>query len=234
MRWPQCYDEAKEVWIMSFSKFFPIYDKLSVQEQDLLDRSVSLRCVKQGTLVQGDRSECMGLLLIRSGQLRVYMTSDEGKEITLYRLFDRDLCLFSASCIMNSIQFDMMITAEKDTEFWLVPPYIYKGIMERNAAVSNYTTQLMASRFTDVMWVIEQVLWKSMDKRLARFLLEESVIEGTQLLKITHETIASHLGSAREVVTRMLKYFQSEGMVQLTRGTVTLVDMEKLESLDEE
>ena len=219
---------------MSFSKFFPIYDKLSVQEQDLLTRSVSLRCVKQGTLVQGDRSECMGLLLIRSGQLRVYMTSDEGKEITLYRLFDRDLCLFSASCIMNSIQFDMMITAEKDTEFWLVPPYIYKGIMERNPAISNYTTQLMASRFTDVMWVIEQVLWKSMDKRLARFLLEESVIEGTHILKITHETIASHLGSAREVVTRMLKYFQSEAMVQLTRGTVTLVDMEKLESLDDE
>ena len=134
---------------------------------------------------------------------------------------------------MNSIQFDITITAEKDTEFWIIPPEYYKGLMEKSAAVANYTNEIMATRFTDVMWLIEQVLWKSFDRRLAHFLIEESAIENSTVLKTTHEIIASHLGSAREVVTRMLKYFQNEGMVKLTRGTIEIIDMDKLEELDE-
>ena len=174
----------------------------------------------------------MGLLLIRSGQLRAFLTSDEGREITLYRLFERDICLFSASCVMNSIQFDITITAEKETEFWVIPPYVYKALVDKSLVVSNFVNQLMATRLTDVMWLVEQIMWKSLDKRLAHFLLEESAIEDSNVLKTTHEIIASHLGSAREVVTRMLKYFQSEGMVKLTRGSIEIQDPEKLEQLD--
>ncbi len=218
---------------MSIAEHFPIYDKLTKQEQELLNQSAVLRKVPQGTLVHGDGSSCIGLLLLRSGQFRAYMTSDEGKEITLYRLFDRDICLFSASCIMTSIQFDIMIAAEKDTEFWAIPPYIFKKLSENNVHVANYTNQLMSTRFTDVMWLVEQIMWKSFDKRLAAFLLEECSLEGTEKLQITHEKIAAHLGSAREVVTRMLKHFQSEGMVTLTRGTITLIDWNKLEDLAE-
>ena len=218
---------------MSIAEHFPIYDQLTKAEQELLEQSAVLRKVPQGTLVHGDGSSCIGLLLIRSGQFRAYMTSEEGKEITLYRLFDRDICLFSASCIMTSIQFDIMIAAEKDTEFWAVPPYIFKKLTESNVRMANYANQLMATRFTDVMWLVEQIMWKSFDKRLAAFLLEECNLEGTQKLQITHENIAAHLGSAREVVTRMLKHFQTEGMVALTRGTITITDPDKLEILAE-
>ena len=216
---------------MSFSEYFPIYNKLPAQDQTALTKAASLRTVPKGTLLHNGAGDCMGLLLIRSGQLRAYITSDEGKELTIYRLFSRDICLLSASCMMNSLQFDIQITAEKDTEFWLIPPHIYKEIMERDAALANFTNQLMATRFTDVMWLVEQIMWKSFDKRLAQFLLEESLIEESQVLKITHESIANHMGTAREVVTRMLKYFQSEEMVQLTRGTITLLDTKKLEML---
>ena len=174
----------------------------------------------------------MGILVIREGQLRAYLTSDEGREITLYRLFSRDICLFSASCVMNSIQFEITITAEKETEFWIIPPYIYKNLMDNSLAFSNYSNQLMATRFTDVMWLMEQIQWKSFDKRLAHFLLEECSIEQTSVLRITHEKIAAHLGTAREVVTRMLKYFQAEGMVLLTRGAIEILDEEKLEELE--
>ncbi len=215
---------------MSFSQYFPVYHKLPPQEQAILSQVAVLRTVSKGTVVHSG-SDCSGLLLIRSGQLRAYITSSEGKELTVYRLFERDMCLFSASCIMQSIQFDIIITAEKDTEFWLIPPMIYKEIMERNVTLSNFTNELMATRFTDVMWLIEQVMWKSFDKRLAQFLLEESAIENSSVLNITHETIASHLGTAREVVTRMLKYFQTEGMLTLSRGTISLLDTEKLEML---
>ena len=105
--------------------------------------------------------------------------------------------------------------------------------MEENAAVANYTNQLMSSRFTDVMWLMEQIMWKSFDKRLAAFLIEESALEETTQLKITHETIAAHLGTAREVVTRMLKYFQTEGVVQLSRGTVEITNLHRLSLLSE-
>jgi len=216
---------------MSISQYFPVYSKLSANEQALLTQSASLRTVSQGTLIHGGGADCMGLLLIRSGQLRAYITSEEGKEITIYRLFEQDICLFSASCMMSSIQFDILITAEKDTEFWVVPTSVYKQLTEQNLAVSNYTTQIMATRFTDVMWLIEQIMWKSFDRRLATFLLEESILEGTKALKITHEKIASHLGSAREVVTRMLKYFQTENMVRLTRGTIQILDSEKWDEI---
>ena len=218
---------------MPIAEHFPIYNKLTKAEQEMLDQYAVLRKVPQGTLVHGDGSSCIGLLLLRSGQFRAYMTSPEGKEITLYRLFDQDICLFTASCIMTSIQFDIMIAAEKDTEFWAIPPYIFKKLTENNVHVANYTNQLMSSRFTDVMWLIEQIMWKSFDKRLAAFLLEETQLEQSSVLKITHEKIAAHMGTAREVVTRMLRYFQGEGMVKLTRGAVELTDPKGLEKLCE-
>jgi len=135
--------------------------------------------------------------------------------------------------MMRSIQFDVTIEAEKDTDLWLIPPEVYQAVMEESAPVANYTNEVMATRFSDVMWLVEQIMWKSMDKRVAAFLLEEVSIEGTNQLKITHETIANHLGSHREVITRMLRYFQSEGMVRLSRGIVEITDARKLEELNE-
>ena len=149
----------------------------------------------------------------------------------MYRLFERDICLFSASCIMNSIQFDITITAEKDTEVLIIPSEIYKKIMDISAPLANYTNEVMASRFSDVMWLIDQVMWKSFDKRLADFLLNETNIEDTDTLKITHEVIGKHLGNPREVVTRMLKYFVNEGLISLSRGTIKIKDKKGLEKI---
>ena len=218
---------------MEFQDYFPVWEKLtSVQQQQLKDSAVS-RTVKKWTVLHNGNLDCTGLLLIRHGQLRAYILSDEGREITLYRLFDRDICLFSASCMMRSIQFEMMIEAEKDTELWIVPAEIYQSIMQESAPVSNFTNEIMATRFSEVIWLMEQIMWKSFDKRLAEFLLEECSLEETNTLKITHETIANHLGTAREVVTRMLRYFQSEGMVKLARGTVEICEERRLQELSD-
>ena len=216
---------------MELQSYFPVWDKLTPAQQERLQGSVASRTVKKGTSLHSGSMDCTGLLLVRQGQLRAYILSDEGREITLYRLFDRDICLFSASCMMRSIQFEVMIEAEKDTELWVIPADIYKGITEESAPAANFTNEIMASRFSEVMWLMEQIMWKSFDKRLAAFLLEESTLEEDNTLKLTHETIANHLGTAREVVTRMLRYFQSEGMVNLARGTVEITDANKLEAL---
>ncbi|HIU07814.1 MAG TPA: Crp/Fnr family transcriptional regulator [Candidatus Limiplasma pullistercoris] len=218
---------------MSFSSFFPVWERLTPQQQATLSGSVLSRRVRRGDVIHQGDADCTGLLLVKSGQLRAFMLSEDGREITLYRLFERDLCLFSASCMMRSIQFDITIQAEKDAELWVIPAETYRQVMEESAPLSNFTNEVMAARFSDVMWLIEQVLWKSFDRRLAAFLLEESAIEGTRTLKITHELIGNHMGNPREVVTRMLRYFQGEGLVRLSRGTVEIVDEIALRGLAE-
>jgi len=218
---------------MDFSSYFPIWDKLTPSQQQTLTDAAFRRTVPKGTVVHNGSLDCTGLFLIRSGQLRAYILSPEGREITIYRLFERDICLFSASCMMNSIQFEIIISTEKDSEFWIIPPEIYKHVMQESAPVANYTSEIMAARFSEVMWLIEQIMWKSVDKRLAAFLLEEASLEGTDRLQLTHETIGNHLGSPREVVTRMLRYFQSEGMVKLARGVVEITDANRLRRLND-
>ena len=187
--------------------------------------------VSQGTVIHNGSMDCTGLLLLEQGQLRSFMLSEEGREITLYRLLDGDICLFSASCMLRSIQFDVTITAQRDTSLWVIPAELYKSIMAQSAPLANFTNEVMADRFSNVMWLLEQVLWKRFDQRLALFLLEERVLEGTDMLKLTHEAIGSHLGNPREVVTRMLRYFQSEGLVELARGTVKITDANGLKEL---
>ncbi len=200
-------------------------------QQASLAQSALRRDVSAGTLLHNGSADCTGLLVVISGQLRAYILSQEGREITLYRLFERDICLFSASCILNSIQFEVTVEAEKNAQLWVIPSESYKRVMQQSAVLANYTNQLMAMRFSEVMWRMEQILWKRQDRRLAAFLLEESALEESSLLRITHDKIANHLGTAREVVTRMLRYLQSEGMVRLSRGAIELTDWDRLRAL---
>ncbi|MBQ4637186.1 MAG: Crp/Fnr family transcriptional regulator [Clostridia bacterium] len=220
---------------MEFSNYFPIWDKLDAHQQEVLRSSALERTAKKGTLIHRGSMDCLGLVIVVSGRLRAYSLSPDGKEVTLYRMLERDTCLLSAACMMSGMQFELMIEAERDTAFYIVPPDVFKNLMNSSAVIANYANELMATRFSEVMWLMEQIMWKSLDKRIAGFLLEESLLEGTKILKITHEQIANHLGSAREVVTRMLKYFQSEGLVRITRGAVEIIDEKRLgDLLDDE
>ena len=218
---------------MEFSEYLPFWDKLTASQKEQISAVVEYHNVKKGTHIHDSSAQCLGLVAVRSGQLRAYILSEDGREITISRLFDYDVSLLSASCVMPDMQFNVMIEAEKDTEFWSIPACLFKNLVDDSLAVSNYSRSLLSSNFSELMWLMEQIMWKSFDKRLASFLLEESAIEGTSSLKITHEKVAKHMGTAREVVTRMLRYFQSEGMVKLTRGGIELCDLNKLNSICE-
>ena len=218
---------------MEYASYFPIWDKLTKQQQEHISGMVEFRSVKKGTQIHDSSAECLGLVIVRSGQLRAYILSEDGREITFGRLFDYDVSLLSASCVLPDLQFNVMIEAEKDTEFWSIPACLFKDLMEESLAVSNYARSLLSSNFSELMWLMEQIMWKSLDKRLAAFLREEMSIEDTAKLKITHEAIANHLGTHREVITRMLRYFQNEGVVRLSRGVIEIADSAKLEELCE-
>jgi len=216
---------------MSFSEYFPIWDKLSGEHKNKILEVAEFREAKKGSILHSGGLECLGLIVVRSGQLRAYILSDEGREISICRFFERDICLLSASCVMPDMQFDITIEAEKDSQFWVVPACLFRNLMDESLPISNYANNLISGHFTELMWLMEQIMWKSIDKRLAAFLLDEIQVEGTSCLNITHEKIGNHLGTAREVVTRMLRYFQNEGMVKLTRGAVEVRDEKKLEAL---
>ena len=107
---------------MDFAEAFPVWNQLSPAQQRTLAASVRERTIPKGTVIHNGTADCLGLILVKTGQLRAYILSDEGREITIYRLFDRDFCLFSASCIMRSIQFDITVEAEKESQVFVIPP----------------------------------------------------------------------------------------------------------------
>ena len=218
---------------MEFSEYLPFWSKLTKEQQERIENVIEFRSVKKGTRIHDSSAECLGLVAIKWGQLRAYILSEDGREVTISRLFEYDVSLLSASCVMPDMQLNVMIEAEKDSEFWSIPACLFKNLVDESIAVSNYSRNLLSGNFSELMWLMEQIMWKSFDKRLAAFLLEEQRLEDSAVLKITHEKIAAHMGTAREVVTRMLRYFQNEGMVKLTRGTIELTDTDKLENLAE-
>lgn len=216
---------------MKIEEYIPFWAKLRSEEQEEIRRRVIVKKVPRGTIVHNGSEDCTGLLIVADGQLRAYTLSEEGKEITLYRMFERDACLFSASCIMNNIQFEVIIETKEDSEIITIPTSVYQNLIHTSLPVANFTNELMAARFSDVMWIMEQILNKSVDVRLAAFLIEEMEITNEKVLRMTHDEIARNLGTAREVITRMLKYFQKEQLVLLARGSVEIVDEKRLYEL---
>ena len=216
---------------MDISGYFPFWDKLTERQRQTLSAAAAPHFFKKGALLHQGAGDCTGLILVLSGQLRVYTVSAEGKELTLYRLFERDLCLFSASCILRGVEFEVVVSAAADTETLVIPTDVYQTLMEESAPVANFTNELTATHFSDVMWLMDQILSKRLDSRLAAFLVEQRALAGSDTLSVTHEQIAGELGSLREVVTRMLSYFQTEELVRLGRGTITLLDMPRLSAL---
>ena len=215
----------------ALNTWIPGWGQLTPAQQTRLSEAARPRAFSAGELIHNGDADCVGLLLVKSGRLRVFILSEDGREITLYRLLPGEICLFSASCMMPQIAFAVTVTAEAPSEVLVLPPDVYKAVMAESAPLANFTNELIAARFSDVMWLIEQILWKSFDRRLAAFLLAEAKLEHSATLHLTHEAIANHMGTAREVVTRMLRYFQGEGWVKLARGTLQLTDEPSLRAL---
>ena len=214
-----------------FAKTFSFWDKLTEAQQDKFCRNTHLILYHKGQNIHGGSGECTGGIFVKSGCIRVYILSDEGKEITLYRLYPGEICMLSASCVLQTITLDVMVDAEMESECYIINGKMFADITKTNVYAENYALNLVASRFSDVMWVMQQILFMSFDKRLAIFLYDEMIKTGDEKIQLTQEQIAKYVGSAREVVSRMLKYFASEGIVSYSRGGVVILDKKKLKQL---
>jgi CRP/FNR family transcriptional regulator len=213
-----------------YSQYFPFWEQLTQDDQDYLcTHSTTVHFDKEQSV--HNNNECSGLFIVKTGRLRLYMLSEEGKEVTLYRLSPGDICMLSASCVLQSITFDVYVDAEEPSECYMIEGCAFNTLSEKIPAVKIYALETAVSRFSDVMWVMQQIVFMSMDKRLAIFLLDESVSTGNSMITLTHEQIARHLGTAREVVSRLLKHFASDGILEVSRKGIVIIDEKKLRSI---
>lgn len=214
-----------------FVKQFSFWPHLSDSEKELVSQHLLVVQHPKGSSLHNGDDHCLGVVLLKSGQLRAYMLSDDGREITLYRLFPGETCVLSASCVLEAITFDVVIDVVEDSQLLVLPSSIFHQLCDSNIYVEAFSYKLATQRFSDVMWAMQQILFMGMDKRLAIFLLDEVAQTGTDQLKITHEQVAKYMGSAREVVSRTLKYFAAEGLVELSRGIIKVLDKQRLRQI---
>ncbi len=210
-------------------KYLTFWDKLEERQKNIIQNNAGEKIFSKGDSIYSADEECLGVLLIKSGVLRVFILSLDGREVTLYRLYPGDICILSASCILNSMNFEVHISADEDTKVLVINIAAFGKITKENVYAENFSLRNAMERFSEIMFAIEEVLFSSVERRLANFLLEEADRVGDNKIKITHDQIAKNIGSAREVVTRMLKVFHDQGLIEQARGRIKILNEKGLE-----
>lgn len=219
-----------EIFEKLCSERFPFWDMLKKEDQSYIYENTYKKIYKKNTTIY-DGSEEGGLIVVNSGCLRVYIISDDDKELTLMRIHKDELCILSASFINEPITFDIFVDAEEDSDCYFISGEAFEKINNKYEQAEIYALENTVDCLSNIMWIMQQVLFMSMDKRLAIFLLDEISRTQTDTVMLTHSLIAKYMGSAREVVSRMLKYFENEGIVELSRRGVKIVDKKRLREL---
>lgn len=206
----------------------PFWSKLSEEEKQMAHDGASIRQYKRGQFIHGGSSDCLGMIYLISGEIRAYVLSEEGREITLFYLYDGSPCVFSASCVISQLTFETLISVERDCTMLIINSGTFALLADKNIHVRCFMYELLTERFSSVMWTMQQIMFMGFDRRLASFLVAEYDRTGKVTIKMTHEQLAQRVSSAREVVARMLKRFDADGLVEVKRGSIRLLDIDAL------
>ena len=206
---------------------FP-WDELSREQKEAMEQGIMKTICGKKTRLHFGGGECAGVQIIEKGRARVFITSPNGGDITLFRLMDGDVSILSAACMLNGMDIELDMEMETDCTVYTIPKKVYKKIYDESGAVKDYTMEMISERFSDIMWLFNQFVFSNVASRLTAALLEHRVLAGSDTLPVTHEALARDAGTAREVVTRLLKQFQADGLVRLTRGKVEIIDAGRL------
>lgn len=173
----------------------------------------------------------MGMIWVLSGSIRTVMVSETGRKAPLFHLREGQMCVPASSCALASVCFALEATAETDSELLIIPEAVYAGAERENIYVQNFSYRMMADRLADLSESMRQLLFLSLEQRLATYLLEESRQRKSSVLLLTQEQAAESIGSAREAVSRCLKKLKEKGLVDVERGRVELLDKKGLYEL---
>lgn len=207
---------------------FSFWEHLSEEEKNTMLQSLRPLSYPAGQVIYSGESDCLGALFIQTGILRSFLMSDEGKETTMYRLRDGDVCVLSAACVLSSVTFDVQVEAETDCLALLLPTPVLHRLMQKNIYVENFLHKMMTEHFSDFITAMERMFFLNLQQRIAAFLLDESAAQHSDTLTLTQEQLARAIGSAREAVSRNLKLLVKAGYVEINRGTVQIVDKKGL------
>ncbi len=214
-----------------FESNFSFWKYLKEDEKELIRTRIIEVHKKKGMIITHGGEECTGPIAIKKGRARAYITSLNGEEITLYRVIPGETCILSAACMIKNMNITINMEMEEDADLIIIPKCVFKQISDNNIQVKEYVLEMVSEKFSEIMGLFSQFAFSNMANRLAQKLLEHRDLEQSDILIITHDILARDLGTAREVVTRLLKQFQIEGLVELSRGKIKLLNIEKLRNL---
>ncbi len=212
------------------STHLPFWDKLSEDDKQLLARTSHEEVFTKDQELIAVNDGCLGGVVVLDGVISAYIEGDEGRKVTINRIHADEVSFLGASCILHSIAFDVYMATENKSHCLILSSSTLKKIFAHNCEVENFVLSTIVDSFSDAMWSLQQILFMSMDRRLAIFLYEESVRTGSDTISLTQEQIAQMVGSAREVISRLLKGYIDDGIVTTSRGSITIQDRETLKT----
>lgn len=224
-------EQEKSMVSETYANQLPYWKDLEDNEKEIVANGSVIRGYKKGTYIYGLHDACLGMIYVTKGSIRVFIISEEGREVTLFHISEGESCILSASCVLDEITLEVQLMTETDTEILAVQVGTYQKIMESNLKVKCFSYELSSKRLSSVVWVMQQILFAHFDERLARFLIMEYEKTGNVKIRMTQEVIAREVNSAREVVARMLRQFAEDKLIEMGRGSITLKNIKALKQL---
>lgn len=215
--------------INSWRAAFPGLAGISDEVSFLLDKRARQVALHKGTLIFGPGNPAENLLLLVSGTVRVQQLSEDGREIVLYRVHAGESCVLTTACLLAFEDYSAEGIAETDVEAIMIPRDVFDELMSMSKEFRAFVFEAYSKRITDLFMVIEEIAFKRMDIRVAQKLLE--LKDAKSVLHLTHQQLATELGTAREVISRQLKEFERRGWANLSRGEIELRDVAAIERL---
>lgn len=204
---------------------FPNLNDMESTAKALIAEHVIYKKAPAGAVLFSEGNTCQGYVLLLSGTVKVQKVSEGGREIVLYRVEERDTCIMTASCLLSKSEYNAQGIAESDIELAIIPQQAFNQLLGSSELFRNFVFEVYATRMSTLMMLVEEVVFKKLDERLAKLLLDKA---HNQALSATHQELATELGSVREVVSRQMKNFERQGLITLHRGKITICDSQAL------
>ncbi len=201
-------------------KIFPFFEDLNSQDMDKLTTYSVLRKLPKGQLMMGDNGRCNGVPLLLSGTLRLFRVAENGREINVYNVHEGELCVLAAICTLADFEYDFSAQAKEDCELAVLPPESFRQLMSESDVFKNYIFAALADKLVASLRAIEMLNFSSIEDRLSDYLYYNA--DESNIVSATHEMMARDIGSSREVVSRQLKKFEKQGLLEIKRGKVQL------------
>jgi len=207
---------------------YPMLRELPVAERDTLLASASVMHIPAGTVVFDENQPCQGFPLLLSGSIRVIKAAPSGRELQLYRVVAGESCILTSSCLLGHTPYQARGISEEALEMVLLPANSFHALFGKHEAFRNYVFHLFSDRLTDLMQLVTAVAFQKLDQRLAKL-----IVSKPNPILTTHQALADELGSAREIVSRLLKGFAEQGWVKLGREQIEITDTASLKKFAE-